>query len=444
MSLSAIPTELLVKIFAYHNNKSDIKSVRLVCNAFERAASQYLFPRVYLSPHRLHLQILQAVSQHPVFSRYVREIVYDASYFDPDIDDTLKYREKLSLQFQRSKAGGLLMPSEAIISEGFLKYRTHVIEQENYWSWDSESKFLCSAIRLLPKVDQITVIDHWDTESDLTEENEVYYSTPLARRWQLTTLKPVSWYDDFKLSNPIAVRPPERVARLIPRSRFFLVLAQAFARESNDQIRHLVLARPALLRSMPLEVFECISRIAPQDVSNTFRNLKTLDLELHTARWLDVEWDPMSPASAVTPVLTAATGLKSLKIGFSNGPLGGSPGLGYLLGSGTWKSLQIVELTMMPTTEDDLLGFLERHRRTLRRLGLVWVGLEGSTWPLCVENIKKLSLQLDVFHLDFAVDLDNDGTRADEVYPRFLDSVFEAFLYRGGPNPLVGVQMLHG
>ncbi|KAI9723274.1 MAG: hypothetical protein M1812_001156 [Candelaria pacifica] len=437
MLFSTIPPELLLEIFSYHN-KSDIKSVRLVCRDFHRAASQYLFERIYLSPHRLHLQILQDVSQHPIFSKYVREIVYDASYFDPDIDNTSKYQQELSLQFKRSKAGDLPMPSEATVSEGFLKHRWHVIEQENYTTWKTESNFLRLALPLLPKVDQISLIDDWDDQSDTKEQDHRYYSTPLARQWHPTTLKPVSWCHDDKLR----VRShTEREARFRIRARCFLVLARALEGVPNCRIRHLIANQEVLGKQslgMPLGLFKSLGTAALQSVSNTFRTLTTLNIEIMVGHWLD-GWDVKGNKMSFTSILTAATGLESLKIGFGPGDMHPSPDLDTLLGGGTWKSLRVVKFWSIYATEDGLLAFLERHRSTLRQLSLESICLESNSWPLCLDNIKSLSLQLDVFCLDFASDVDHRGLVVAE-YPQFRDPVFKAFLYNGGLNPLVGAQ----
>ncbi|KAI9701256.1 MAG: hypothetical protein M1836_001926 [Candelina mexicana] len=75
-----VPTEILVRIFSYLH-KDDIKCVRQICRDFVAASAQYLFDRLYVSPQELHLEILTAVSQHPIFSKYVREIVYHCSQF---------------------------------------------------------------------------------------------------------------------------------------------------------------------------------------------------------------------------------------------------------------------------------------------------------------------------------------------------------------------------
>ena len=82
--IMSLPSELILETLQYLD-KTDLKSVRLVSKLWSDCASENLFAKLYISPHRLNLLVFASVTRHPVLRRYVKKIKYDAVHFSPEI-----------------------------------------------------------------------------------------------------------------------------------------------------------------------------------------------------------------------------------------------------------------------------------------------------------------------------------------------------------------------
>ena len=85
VSLPSLPAEILLNILGCLV-KSDIKSVRLVSKECNRQSSGFLFDRIYFSPQYQNLEVFRAICQNPVYRNTVKELVYDATWFNPEMD----------------------------------------------------------------------------------------------------------------------------------------------------------------------------------------------------------------------------------------------------------------------------------------------------------------------------------------------------------------------
>ncbi|KAK4543867.1 hypothetical protein LTR36_004900 [Oleoguttula mirabilis] len=84
--LAALPPELLSRIISFLSDKrKDISTCRLVCQTFKELASPYLITRVVFALRLDAVSRLHDVLRHPYFSRYVTELVYDASLYDSQV-----------------------------------------------------------------------------------------------------------------------------------------------------------------------------------------------------------------------------------------------------------------------------------------------------------------------------------------------------------------------
>ena len=72
--------------------KDDIRNTRLACSLFNDAASPFLLKRAWLSSSSEDQKTLTAISLHPIFSKYVTEVYYDGTIYDPDLLDALNDR----------------------------------------------------------------------------------------------------------------------------------------------------------------------------------------------------------------------------------------------------------------------------------------------------------------------------------------------------------------
>lgn len=91
-SLDHIPQELLCRIYSFLTPIS-IQQTRLLNKLHHRISSPYLIPRVYWALRPQTIEVFKKIVAHPVFSKGVKEIVYDASYFAEDYNDDDNYQE---------------------------------------------------------------------------------------------------------------------------------------------------------------------------------------------------------------------------------------------------------------------------------------------------------------------------------------------------------------
>ena len=81
MSFVFLPLELLIEIFAYLD-RVGLKTIRLVCRLFAETSSPNLFEHVLVAPRYEALGAFQKISLHPIYQRYVKELIYDGSVYD--------------------------------------------------------------------------------------------------------------------------------------------------------------------------------------------------------------------------------------------------------------------------------------------------------------------------------------------------------------------------
>lgn len=78
-----LPLEILCSICQCLKVK-DIQRARLACRALNIAASPFLIHSVWISSRPRDLETLSAISRHKVFSKSVREIIYDATVYESE------------------------------------------------------------------------------------------------------------------------------------------------------------------------------------------------------------------------------------------------------------------------------------------------------------------------------------------------------------------------
>ncbi len=78
-----LPNELWLQAFGYLS-KPDLKALRLSADPlFASLASSLLFTTAYIAARRGVLDTFKNLTTHPVFCKYVKEIVFDSSWIDP-------------------------------------------------------------------------------------------------------------------------------------------------------------------------------------------------------------------------------------------------------------------------------------------------------------------------------------------------------------------------
>ena len=233
-----LPNELVLEILRDLCG-TDLKSARLVCKLWSGCASEYLFSKVFISPHQLNINTFGAIAQNPTLSRCVKELEYDAADFSPHITiaeyidilarqistidvPTIRTYENLDPQIQQfldiqnfftehswtRHADRTVMDRRVCCHFGFV--------QEGYRKWmeqaafetksTKDETFLKLFIRGLMRFDRLRSVKfraEWPPQGMVRPEG-----SPLARSWHPFHAHPEGWV--FDSDKPLRGNSPKR------------------------------------------------------------------------------------------------------------------------------------------------------------------------------------------------------------------------------------------
>lgn len=93
---TGLAIEMVIEIFS-HLERRDLKAARLFCRRFETLASPRLFTKAYIAARRGVMDFFKQITSHSVLSTHIREIIYDASWFEPSVAASLKNFSQTSI-----------------------------------------------------------------------------------------------------------------------------------------------------------------------------------------------------------------------------------------------------------------------------------------------------------------------------------------------------------
>ena len=233
-----LPNELVLEILQDLSG-TDLKSARLVCKLWSGCASEFLFAKVFISPHQLNINTFGAIAQTPTLSRCVKEIEYDAADFSPHITiaeyidilsrqistidvRTARTYEILDPQIQQfldiqnffavhswtRYADRSIMDTRVcchfgFVQEGFQKW----MEQATFEEKSTQDRtFLKLFIRGLMRFDRLRTVKlraEWPSQGMVRPEG-----SPLARSWHPFHAHPEGWV--FDSDRPLRGNSPKR------------------------------------------------------------------------------------------------------------------------------------------------------------------------------------------------------------------------------------------
>lgn len=85
-----LPNEIVLMVIDYLPQPCR-KRMRLVCRTWAALGANGLIDRVYISPFEKDLDVFDAITRHPVFSRAIKHLVYDSAQFASDIETDADY-----------------------------------------------------------------------------------------------------------------------------------------------------------------------------------------------------------------------------------------------------------------------------------------------------------------------------------------------------------------
>ena len=187
-----------------------LKSARLVSKTWCSYASVLLFKKIYVAPNRLDLEVFKAITQHPLFSKYVRQLVYDDAEFilyltkrgyvrgfwsqtalmfdmgkfsqqdpDPQINDWVHDVARMDFSLTEIVAK---WEHRGFICRGYKEYHEHSFYQRRALLRGDFSRTLVEGLSRLGSLESVTLGGGWPVPVP-TSPCELLHGTPLARSW---------------------------------------------------------------------------------------------------------------------------------------------------------------------------------------------------------------------------------------------------------------------
>ncbi|MCJ1466828.1 hypothetical protein MMC07_005449 [Pseudocyphellaria aurata] len=394
--------------------KKDIKNVRLVSKNMNVIATRFLFESLIISTCLKDRENFTAISQHPVFSQLVKEVVHDSTHVT-----CAEGRERFALS--RASYTRFLFPrmnatdstgvtsrkcSKASIHRGYKIFAKNFHDQAEL-AWlsgddltnplDVVSRPANFASLLMDPQNHRNVAKH--LPDDLVRLVHGLPRMPKVRRFVITDCRYSKDPDQAADSNGLVklsatinnqgVRGKDEVilnprpwlnakevatTRRIDRSwyRGFFVLTQAISMTHVTTVKSFKVERNSITSGLSGEVFD----MSPRELfhaANAFRNLTTVQLKIQTG-WnpeMATRWQDTMARGDLAQILGAATHLKFLDLrmeAVNPYPIH----FARLISTHTWPNLHKFTLARVALVSDGegFLEFFERHRDTLRGLWL--------------------------------------------------------------------------
>jgi hypothetical protein len=418
--LAALPTELLLKIFADVPNV-DLKRVAIAGKVFAAPAQERLFSTLSIAPRKRQLRVLLHVSKHPVLCTYLKHLAYDLSFY---------HYTKFTLEDYQT--------------------RLEHLDRRKFSSYDVLAGY---AITVNLIREQATILKHnliadvlWKTLPKLPKLKAISFSYRYTGPYLWKGAPPLAPLIPrvYKISNrriPETHSNPETAFRTIFRA----------LEKSGVQIKSLTVDPPEMEHFEQREVLALTSKRSRNMARNAFQSLTVISMRfsrLESERFLNMRMPSPPIVSHTTPTFVAellqrAKGLKRLSFGnndYSGPRFNGVEEWSHFplflqLGDGfRWHYLESLELVNMVLYEEEIIDFVNLHAATLVEVMLVRIVL------LCVLGWNKVTdalkgLRLSGVRIDFPVAL-----RKGEVHVQLISGdVLEREIMDGRPNGLGSV-----
>ena len=131
--LTDLPTEVLAKILSILP-KHDLKSVRLSSTRLSTIAASMLFDRVYFAPRKFQMERFRNITQHPLFSKNIKELVYDGRLYCEEYQKPEAYIQMIYWQQYNGFDGDGI--------QDLLKRGLNPLDLEQYSSYVDEQEYI--------------------------------------------------------------------------------------------------------------------------------------------------------------------------------------------------------------------------------------------------------------------------------------------------------------
>ena len=385
-SISNLPNEILDKISNLLDPR-DIKTFRATSKQIHERASQYLFRRVYMALRPRTLEVFENIAKHPLFSKNVTEIIFDAGPFLGDHEHLKKrYKVPLHLHAKDRKCGihyrRLLESQNRLLASDWLFMRPLIAESSSFPRLESfeilEWREICRRVN-----------PEWYLYEGLNSSSEWYLEEWYLKKGPMSSdlnLKTVclpgclSWGGDLDQTfinqllwwlNRCRIQKVHITGKMIDLAPNSSLRQQWHERDIHQSSE----------ASNSLVSFE----------ASLFRETR------------DAGADPTSATISFTNLLASFSNLRHLQLIISTIDLG-VYGQYFFIKDCHWPNLEQLKLIgdegAFMVSSDSLMKFLGRHSKTLRAITLEGVFLVETrdTWIDVVQKMRQGMTALKVLH----------------------------------------------
>lgn len=407
----SLPFEIVANIIRHLPNE-DHKNLRLVSKDLSVVAAQFLFESVYISARLKDRENFTSVSEHPVFSQLVKEVVFDSTNIPfTEGDDRILANQASYTRFLdknlNSSTGAKY--SKASFRRGFKIFLEDFYEQTKLATYNGHdmtriTQYLSHPANfsslLMEQVNHGDVVNY--LPDDLVRLVRGLPRMPKVRRFKISDCrwltnpecrKPIYsvWKDnDNTLSVSVkneGVRGIDKVI-LNPRPwpsrneqaekmgcnrswyRGFFVLTQAASMTDMGTLASFKVERACIISGLSQVVFS-MSQRELYHTMNAFSNLTTIQLKIQTGPLNGKAWEKTMSYGHLAQILGAAKHLQILELRMNAVHINPVPFTKFI-GTHTWPNLREFTLAtvMLELDGNAFLEFFERHRNSLRSLWL--------------------------------------------------------------------------
>ena len=381
-----LPSELLHMVCT-HLKPTEVANLRLASKVVAPIGLQYLVPEVHLVIAEDSFQQLAAIARHPVVSKYVTSLYYEADILEvlneeewehdvrsPDYVERLQKGPRYMLRSHRGDiARARDVPrhyyTKQQLKEAFRKYQGFCEYQRRGDQFDRK---IASAMRKFPNLKELTM------STQVWPHNQAF-KNPFTPGYCDKFQEDVG---DWPIS-------------LVPMRSLLLGAYCAdlkIERLNCKQVNWRILAGK-------IKTFE--------DIKRSVRHLRELSITFSTG--LEEEEDQwgflqiekcevfLQQSGRLKEFVTSAPDLEKLEICFEVSeqlmPIYPTA-FQHVVGDFYWPALKVVKFEMIGATQDHLVGFFERHASTIKDLCMGYIFLSSGLW-LSVFERMRLVLKLD-------------------------------------------------
>lgn len=385
--IDTLPTELL-HFVCTHLEPKDVANLRLASRIVAPVGLQYLAPKVRLFVAEDSFKQLEAIASHPVVSKYVTSLSYNANVLEryseeswkenirsPDYHDRKRRSREAGPRYSlRSYKGGSVKASvvprheytKQQLKEAFRKYQGFCDFQSHA---HQHHRKLAKAMKRFPNLKELTV------SAQIMPNKKLFKKTfgpgYCTRRREDTEEWPIGLLQtrSLLLSACCAGLTIERLQCELVNWRILTQEKEVFE-DMRKSVRH--------LREMSI-IFSTGSEEEEDEWG--LSQLERCRAYLQNGRLKDF--------------VTSAPHLECLDICFDwNEPINPTE-FKHVVGDFHWPSLTAVRFDKVDTAKDHLVGFFGRHASTLKRVSMGSLALTDGLWWSVFEKMR-LVLELEV------------------------------------------------